>query len=747
MEERRWHRFYDFWVPRSLTYPRQPLSTLLDFAANQYGERTATIFYGATLSYRDLRSQSLRLATALDALGIRPGDRVGLMLPNCPQFLIAFYAILRLGAVVVPLNPLYVERELREVVADSGMRALIALDTMAPKVLAVREQVGPEIVIFAGLQDYMPEAVRPLYLQRVHAQGMGVETPTGPGLHRWTALMERAGERFFQPPVDPGEDVAVLPYTGGTTGRPKGVMLTHFNLFANVLQAYVWAKEFVRRGEERYLVVLPLFHSFGMTSLMNVGLFNGACLILLPRFDVEEALEAIRTYQPTFLPAVPTMYIALLNHPKAAEAGLGSIRLCNSGAAPLPVEVIHQFARFSSGAFIEGYGLTEASPITHINPIMNVKKPGSIGLPIPDTDARIVDVETGTRELEPGEIGELVIRGPQVMKGYWNRPEETANTLRDGWLYTGDIARMDEDGYFYIVDRKKDMILTGGFNVYPREVEEVLYAHPAVLEAAVVGVPDPYRGEAVKAYVVLRPGATASEAELVEHCRRHLAPYKVPRSIEFRDSLPKSMVGKVLRRLLREAAPTAPAPAPAVPPDVPLRAFFLEWVPRLFEAAAAATPPEGMEGTTLLVRYRVDDAVYTLRVEDGKRLSVIEGETPETPHVELRMSEEALREVLSGRLYIGEPPYLAFRTRRRFEALQRLKGTVRLELERPDGSLWQATAVYNGAAEPSGTLRMATTDYSSLQRGELDGQVAFATGKLRWEGDFTLLIGLRALRE
>jgi len=746
MEERRWHRFYDFRVPRSLTYPRQPLSALMDFAANQYGERTATIFYGAEMSYRDLRAHSVRLATALDALGIRPGDRVGIMLPNCPQFFIAFYAILRLGAVVVPLNPLYVERELRYVVEDSGMRALIALDTMAPKVMAVREQAGPELVIFAGLQDYMPEPVRPIYLERVRAQGMSTETPAGPGLYRWTELMERAGERFFQPPVNPLEDVAVLPYTGGTTGLPKGVMLTHFNLFANVIQAYVWAREFVRRGEERYLVVLPLFHSFGMTSLMNVGMFNGASFILLPRFDVEEALNAIRTYQPTFLPAVPTMYIALLNHPRVAESGLGSIRLCNSGAAPLPVEVIQQFARFSSGTFIEGYGLTEASPITHINPIMNLKKLGSVGLPIPDTDARIVDVETGTRELAPGEIGELVIRGPQVMKGYWNRPEETAQTLRDGWLYTGDIARMDEDGYFYIVDRKKDMILTGGFNVYPREVEEVLYAHPAVLEAAVVGVPDPYRGEAVKAYVVLRPGAQASEAEILEHCRRNLAPYKVPREIEFRDSLPKSMVGKVLRRVLREAAPAAPPPPVTVPPDVSIRAFFTEWVPRLFEAASA-TPPEGMEGTVLRVRYRVGEEVFTLRVEDGKRLTVIEGETDETPHVELSMGTEEFREVLAGRLYLGEPPYLAFRSRRRFEALQRVKGTVHLELERPDGTLWRATAIYNGAAEPTGTLRMSATDYSSMQRGELDGQVAFATGKLRWEGDFTLLIGLRALRE
>ncbi len=747
MEERRWHRFYDFWVPRSLTYPRQPMSALMDFAANQYGERTATIFYGAEMSYRDLRAHSIRLATALDALGIRPGDRVGLMLPNCPQFLIAFHAILRIGAIVVPLNPLYVERELRYVVEDSGMRALIALDAMAPKVMAVREEVGPELVVFAGLQDYMPEPVRPLYLQRIRAQGMSVEVPSGPGIHRWADLMEKAGERFFQPPVDPMEDLAALPYTGGTTGIPKGVMLTHFNLFANTIQAYVWAREFVRRGEERYLVVLPLFHSFGMTSLMNVGMINGATLILLPRFDVEEVLDAIRTYRPTFLPAVPTMYIALLNHPRAAESGLGSIRLCNSGAAPLPIEVVQQFARFSSGTFIEGYGLTEASPITHINPIMNLKKLGSIGIPIPDTDARIVDVETGTREQAPGEIGELIIRGPQVMKGYWNRPEETAQVLRDGWLYTGDIARMDEDGYFYIVDRKKDMILTGGFNVYPREVEEVLYAHPAVLEAAVVGVPDPYRGEAVKAFVVLRPGAQASEEEILAHCRKHLAPYKVPRSVEFREALPKSMVGKVLRRLLREAPPTVATPVPAVPPDVPIRAFFMEWVPRLFEAAVAAAPPEGMEGTTLIVRYRVDEEVYTLRVEDGRRLTVMEGEGEGTPHVEIVLSAEALREVLAGRLDLGEPPYVAFRTRRRWEALQRLRGTVRLELERPDRTLWRAAVIYNGAAEPSGTLRMSTADYRALQRGELDGQVAFAMGRLRWEGDFTLLIGLRTLRE
>jgi long-chain acyl-CoA synthetase len=352
--------------------------------------------------------------------------------------------------------------------------------------------------------------------------------------------------------IDPEEDLAALQYTGGTTGLPKGVMLTHRNLLANVLQCVMWAREFTERGKDVYLSVIPFFHSYGQTVAMNTAIANGAAMILIPQFEINMLLQAIQKYQPNFFPGVPTLYVAILNHPEALAYGVDRIKLCNSGSAPLPIEVHHKFSEISGGLFCEGYGLSEASPVTHSNPIMGLKKVGSIGIPFPDTDAKIVDVDTGTEELGVNEAGELIIKGPQVMKGYWEKPEETAITLKDGWLYTGDIGTMDEDGYFYIVDRKKDMIIAGGFNIYPREVDEVLYEHPKVAEAVAVGIPDEYRGETVKAYVVLKPGQEATEEEIIAFCRERLASYKAPRVVEFRAELPKTMVGKVLRRELRE---------------------------------------------------------------------------------------------------------------------------------------------------------------------------------------------------
>ncbi len=356
--------------------------------------------------------------------------------------------------------------------------------------------------------------------------------------------------------IDP-DDVAVLQYTGGTTGVPKGAMLTHYNIFANVMQTQCWAHSALRRGEDTYLLVIPFFHIYGFTVGMMEGVWRGVQQVLIPKYDVEALLRAIRDYRPTYFPAVPTIYISLLNHPQAKQYGLDKIRLFNSGSAPLPVEVIEQFERLTGGTLNEGYGLSEASPVTHTTPTLGRRKPGSIGLPLPDTDIKIVDLETGTHAVPIGEEGELCIAGPQVMKGYWNRPDETAIALRTDdagrtWLYTGDVARMDEDGYCYIVQRKKDMIIVGGFNVYPSEVEGVLYAHPAVMEAAVIGVPDAYRGEVVKACVVIKPDATATVAELIEHCKGGLAEFKVPAKLEIRDSLPKTVVGKILHRVLRE---------------------------------------------------------------------------------------------------------------------------------------------------------------------------------------------------
>jgi long-chain acyl-CoA synthetase len=357
--------------------------------------------------------------------------------------------------------------------------------------------------------------------------------------------------------IDAENDVAVLQYTGGTTGTPKGAMLTHYNIFANVVQSTTLHIPSLRRGEERYLLVIPFFHIYGFTVGLMAGTWLGGLQILIPKYDVEALLNAVREHRPTYFPAVPTIYISLLNHPRAREYGLDRIRTFNSGSAPLPLEVLQQFETMTGGMLSEGYGLSEASPVTHNSPTLSVRKPGSIGIPLPDTDMKIVDLEAGLEEVPIGGEGELCIAGPQVMKGYWNRPEETAEMLRadaDGriWLYTGDVARMDADGFSYIVQRKKDMIIVSGFNVYPGEVESVLFSHPAVMEAAVIGVPDAYRGEGVKAYVVLKPGTPATADELHAHCAENLAEFKRPGRIELRDSLPKSAVGKVLRRVLRE---------------------------------------------------------------------------------------------------------------------------------------------------------------------------------------------------
>ncbi len=350
--------------------------------------------------------------------------------------------------------------------------------------------------------------------------------------------------------VDP-EEVALLQYTGGTTGFSKGAMLTHYNLVSDVVQCVSWNQE-AEKGKERMLSVLPFFHVYGMTVAMNEAIYLAATIILLPRFQVDDTLEAIKAYRPTRFPGVPTMYIAIINHPRVKEYNISSIKVCSSGSAPMPVEALKRFEELTGGKISEGYGLTEASPVTHANPFSGQRKIGSIGLPRPDTDARIVDLETGEKDLPPGQEGELCIRGPQVMKGYWNRPEETVKSLRGGWLFTGDIARMDEEGYFYVVDRKKDMIICGGYNVYPREVEEVLYQHPKILEACAVGVPDPYRGETVKAFVVLKETERATSEEIIAYCQKNMAKYKAPTLVEFRKELPKSHVGKVLRKILRE---------------------------------------------------------------------------------------------------------------------------------------------------------------------------------------------------
>jgi long-chain acyl-CoA synthetase len=501
----------------------------------------ATHFLGAELTFFEIKERVDRLATALAARGIVKGDRVGIMLPNCPQYVIGVFAILRLGATVVNINPAYTPPEVAFILRDSGVRMVLTLDVLAPSVASV------ETVVVTSMAEYSPAATPPaaaadrVRLADLIAEGATIDLP--------------------RVPIDADVDVAVLQYTGGTTGVPKAAMLTHRNIFANAIQTELWHHRSVERGSDRFLLVIPYFHIYGLTVGLMLGTWLGALQIQVPKYDVEVVLAALRDLRPTYFPAVPTIFVSLLNHPRLREFNLDRVETFNSGSAPLPVEVLERFERAVNVTLNEGYGLSEASPVTHSTPHLSRRRPGSIGLPLPDTDVKIVDLETGTREVAPGEEGELCIAGPQIMKGYWNRPDETAVALRTGadgtvWLHTGDVARMDEDGYFYIVQRKKDMMIVDGFNVYPSEVEGALYRHPAVAEAAAIGVPHGYHGEVVKAVVVLRPDQTATVEELKAHCAASLTEYKRPRVIEIRASLPKSTVGKVLYTKLREEAAT-----------------------------------------------------------------------------------------------------------------------------------------------------------------------------------------------
>lgn len=541
--ERPWTRHYDYWVPPHMNYPRRPLYEILRTTAVETPEAPATWFLGAQLTYGALKEQVDRFATALAGRGIRQGDRVGIMLPNCPQYAIAIFAVVRLGAVVVNINPTYTAREVTAMALDSGIRALLTLDALATAMLPVCAETGIETLVITSLAEYGASPAPPAAID---------------GAVRFADLLAGAAEPDLpRVVIDAERDVAVLQYTGGTTGAPKAAMLTHYNVFANVVQTQVWMADSVRRGEHRFLLVIPYFHIYGLTVGLMLGTWVGALQILVPKYDVEVVLTAIRDFRPTYFPAVPTIYVSLLNHPRFREYRPEGVKTYNSGSAPLPLEVIEKFERVTGVTLNEGYGLSEASPVTHSTASLARRKPGSIGLPLPDTDVKIVDLETGARELAVGEEGELCVAGPQIMKGYWNQPAETAAALRldaqgRQWLYTGDLARLDEDGYTYIVQRKKDMIIVDGLKVYPSEVEGVLYTHQAVLEAAVVGVPHAYHGEAVKACVVLKPGERATSDELREHCARSLAKFKTPCAIDIRAALPKSAVGKVLYRSLRE---------------------------------------------------------------------------------------------------------------------------------------------------------------------------------------------------
>lgn len=549
--ERPWFAYYDQWVPKRLEYPEVPLQHFLSASAKEYPNREAIIFYGARLTYRVLDEAADRFAVALVDRGLMKGDRVSLFLPNCPQMVIAYYGTLRAGGVVVSTSPLYSATELEHQLKDSGAETIVALSKLYPLVKEVAPRTGLKRIIVTNIKEYLPPVLRLLFtILKEKKEGHRVAIERHAGTELFLDVLASAKAKSPAVDVRP-DDPALLQYTGGTTGIAKGAVLTHRSLVANALQTGAWLVK--EKGEkEIFLGAVPFFHVYGMTVVMNLCISLGDMMILLPHFRVKEALEAIAKYRPTIFPGVPTMYVAINHYPKVGKYDLRSIKACLSGAAPLPLEVQTRFESLTGARLVEGYGLTEASPVTHANPLYGARKVGTIGVPLPDTDARIVDLETGERTLPAKEIGEVVVRGPQVMAGYWNRPDETAMVLKDGWLYTGDIGYMDEQGYFTIVDRKKEMIIVGGFNVYPREVEEPLYEHSKVKEVVAVGLPDPYRGETVKVYIVLKEGQSATEEEIIDFCKKKMAKYKVPTLVEFRKELPKTLVGKVLRRALRE---------------------------------------------------------------------------------------------------------------------------------------------------------------------------------------------------
>ncbi len=546
-----WLDSYPPGVPEHVEVPSINLARLLADAARDFPHAPALHFEGRTTSYAELAERAWRFAGTLASLGVTNGTRVGLILPNSPQAVIAFFGILAVGGVVVQNNPTYTEHELEHQLGDAGVEVLVCLDLVYERVKALRQRVGIREVIVTSVIDELPAVKRVLAPYTKHGRDASATIGGDEPVLRWRQLGRRTDPKPPEAEVDPATDLALLQYTGGTTGASKGVMLTHGNLSANVEQVRAWFPD-ADPGHEIMMAVLPFFHVYGLTVALLLGVRLRAALVLQPRWDLNQVLEAVDRYRPTLFPGVPTMYVAINRAVAAGGHDLSSIKACLSGAAALPLEVAERFERFSGGRLVEGYGLSECSPVALANPIYGKRKAGTIGMPLPDTQARVADPENPSRTLPAGKPGELALRGPQVMLGYWNRPDETEQVLRDGWLLTGDMAVMDDEGYFSIVDRKKDLIIAGGYNIYPREVEEVLYQHPKVSEVCVAGVPDSYRGESVKAFVVLRQGEKATVEEIREYAKTKLASYKVPRLVEFRDDLPKTIIGKPLRRVLLE---------------------------------------------------------------------------------------------------------------------------------------------------------------------------------------------------
>ncbi|MFD2133811.1 long-chain-fatty-acid--CoA ligase [Pseudogracilibacillus auburnensis] len=552
MDNRRpWLQHYPPEIPKSIDYDEKPLYRFLLESGDRYKEKKALHFMGKEISFGELLVEAKKMAHFFQSKGLKKGDRVASMLPNCPQTVVTYFGAMLAGGVVVQVNPLFTERELKYQLKDSGAKFIVCLDILLPRVSNVRDETDLEHAIVTKVSDYLPFPKNIIYpfIQKKQ-YNIVVKVEETDDTHIWKNIIESGSEYFTEIDIDPKEDLALLQYTGGTTGKPKGVMLTHYNLVSNVQMCTAWMYK-LEENKEIVLGVLPFFHVYGMTTVMNLSIMFGSKMILLPKFDPEQVLKTIQKLKPTLFPGAPTIYIGLLNHPNLKKYDLSSVEACISGSAALPIEVQDQFEKITGGRLVEGYGLTETAPVTHANFIWDKRINGSIGVPWPDTDAMIVKEGT-TEELPLGEVGEIAVKGPQVMKGYWNREEDTNKSLKDGWLLTGDMGRMDEDGYFYVVDRKSDMIIAGGFNIYPREVEEVLFEHTEIQEAAVIGVPDPYRGETVKAIIVPKKGQKLDEQQLNRYCRKNLAAYKVPRIYEFRDELPKTIVGKVLKRQLIE---------------------------------------------------------------------------------------------------------------------------------------------------------------------------------------------------
>ena len=549
--EKPWYRFWPEGVPKHIDYPEIPLSDLLKNTAESNPNHVAIVYFDREMTYRELNLASDKFATALADLGVKKGDKVAFFLPNIPQFVISYYGAIRIGAIETAISPLYKEREVEHQLNDSEAETIVVLDLLYPILEKVLDRTKVKRIIVTSLKEYMPPAKA--FLGSLLKKIPSHKVERKPNIHFFQELLSKYGANPPKVDINPNEDLVALQYTGGTTGISKGAMLTHMNLVSNAVACEAWLRG--TKGHETFLDSVAAVPHLGMTTGMNAPILLAGKMVILPRFDVVSTFQAIQKHRVTVFCGAPTMYAMLLAHPDLKKYDLKSIRFCISGSAPLPPEVQKKWMEVAGGVLVEGYGLTESSPVTHCNPLdksMKTVKVGSIGLPWPDTDAKIMDIETGEKELGLNEDGELVVKGPQVMKGYWKMPEESAAVLRNGWLYTGDVAKMDVDGYFYITDRKKDLIKYKGYSVYPREIEDVIYEHPAVKICAVIGKPDPVASEIPKAFVVVKEGKTATEEEIKQFVNSKVAPYKAVREVEFRTELPMTLVGKVLRRVLQE---------------------------------------------------------------------------------------------------------------------------------------------------------------------------------------------------